>query len=73
MPQVLCDVVRYPLRGDEDEDLGILRTNFLQVIDHFVALLKVTADFNDLLNIVVGSELKGSNIDLDEIFQKILR
>lgn len=50
----------------------MLLANLVKVLDQFVALLEVTADFNDLLNIVVGSELKGSNIDLYKVFQEIL-
>lgn len=43
------------------------------MLDELVALLKLAADFDNLLDVMVCSELHGANVDLDGIAQEILK
>lgn len=72
LTEVLCDIVRYSFGPDEDEHLRIFLADLIQVLDEFRALLKIAADFYDLLDIVVGGELRRTNVDLDEVLQEVL-
>lgn len=72
LSKILCNVVGNALGADEDQDLRVFLADLIQVLDQFVPLFEITANFNDLTNVVVRSEFHRSNIDLNEIFQKIL-
>ena len=73
LTEVLGDVVCDTLCADEDKNLSVLLADLVQVLDELGALLKVTANLNDLLNIVVCGELHRTDVDLNEIFQEILK
>jgi hypothetical protein len=51
LTEVLGQVVGDPLGTDEDEDLGVLRRDLLEVLDQLAALLKVGADLDDLSDV----------------------
>jgi hypothetical protein len=72
LTKVLGDIVCDTLCGNEDEDLGILCADLVEVLDELVALFEVTANLNDLLNIWVSSELHGANVDLNHVTKEIL-
>ena len=72
LTEVFGNVVRNSLGGNENKDFGILSANLVKVFDQFVALLKIAADVNNLLNVMVGSQLHGANVDLDHVLEKIL-
>lgn len=72
LTEVLGDVVCYSFCTDKDEYLRVLLTDLIEVLDEFRTLLKVAADLDDLLNIVVGGELRRTDVNLDEVLQKVL-
>jgi hypothetical protein len=72
LTKVLGDVVRDALSTDKDEHLGVLAADLVEMLDEFVALLKVAADFNDLFDVVVGSEFHGADVNLNKVFQEVL-
>lgn len=72
LTEILCDVVRNTLGADEDEDLGVLLGDLLEVLDELGPLLEVAHDLDNLLDVVVRSKLHGTNVDLDEVLQEIL-
>ena len=72
LTEVLSNIVSDTLSADENEDFGILLLNLLKVLDKPGALLKVAADFNDLLNVVVGGEFERTDVDLDEVLEEVL-
>jgi hypothetical protein len=73
LTQILRDIVGHTLGGDEDEHLGVLRADLVQVLDELVPLLKVAANFNDLLDVRVGSQFHGTNVHLNEILEEVLQ
>lgn len=72
LTEVLGDVVCYSFCTDKDEYLGVFLTDLIEVLNEFRTLLKVAADLDNLLNIVVGGELRRTDVDLDEVLQEIL-
>ena len=72
MTEVFGDIVRYTLSGNEDENLGILCADLVEVLDELVSLFKVAANLDDLLDIGVSGELHGADVDLDRVTQEIL-
>lgn len=73
LPQVFRDVIGDSFRPHENQDFSILRTNLIQVLDQFRALLEIAADLDNLLDVVVGRQLHGPNVDLDHILQEVLQ
>jgi len=73
LPQIFRDVVSNPFGPYEDQDLCIFSADLIQVLDQFGPLLEIAADLNDLLDVVVGSQLHGTNVDLDHILQEVLQ
>lgn len=73
MTKILGDIVRDTLRADEDEDLRVLGTDLVEVLDQFASLIKIAADFDDLLDVVVRSKFHGTDVALNHILQEILR
>ena len=73
LTEVLGDVVRRALGSDEDKDLSVLGANLLEMLDKLVTLLKVADNVDDLLDVVVGGELHGTNVTLDHVLQEILK
>lgn len=73
LTKVLGDIVRNPLSADEDEDLGVFLAYLIQMLDELRPLFKVAADFDNLLDVVVGGKLSRANVDLDKILQEVLQ
>lgn len=73
LPQIFRDVIGNSFGPYEDQDFGIFRTDLIQVLDQFRALLEIAADLDDLLDVVVGGQLHGTDVDLDHILQEVLR
>lgn len=73
LTKVLGDIIRNPFGGHEDEHLGILCADFLKVIDKLCPLLEVAANFDNLLDVVVGGQLHRSDVDLDHVLEEILK
>lgn len=75
-PAVLTKVFRNlvcdPLCADKNENLSVLSADDIKMFDQLGAFLKVTADFDDLGDVMVRCELHRTNIDLDKVFQEIL-
>jgi len=55
--EVFGNVVRNTFHSDKCQYFSILRTDLIKMFDQLGALLKVAADFDDLLDIVVGSKI----------------
>lgn len=73
MAEVFSDVVCNTFGGDEDEDLGVLRADLIEVLDELVPLFEITADFDDLLDVGVGGEFHGTNVDLEGVPEEVLK
>ena len=72
LAKVLGDVVCDTLRANEDKNLRVLLADLVEVLNKLRPLLELGADLNDLSNVVVGSELHGPDVHLDEILEEIL-
>lgn len=73
LPEVLGDVVCDTLRTNKDEHLGVLLADLVEVLDELRPLLKLSTDLDDLGNVVVGGELHGSDVHLNEVLEEILQ
>jgi hypothetical protein len=71
LSKVLGNVVGDPLGGGEDDDLGVLVRDGVEMLDEFASLLEVGANLDELLDVVIGGELHGSNVDLDGVGQEV--
>lgn len=71
LPQVLGQIVRNPLGSNKDQDLGVLLTDHVQVLDQFSSLLKVGADLDELGNVVVHFEFHGTDVDLNKVVLEV--
>ena len=72
LTKILRNIVCNSFRSHEDEDFGILLADLVKMLDKFGSFLEVAADFNNLRNAVIGGELLGSNVHLDEVLEEIL-
>ena len=72
LPEVFSDVVGDSLRTDEDQNLSILLTDLVEMLDELRAFFKLSANFNELVDVVVGCQLHRSDVDLDEVLKEIL-
>lgn len=72
LAQVFCNVVRNTLSADENEHLRVQGTDMIQMLNELRTLLKVSADLNVLLDVVVSGKLHRPDVDLNEVIQKIL-
>ncbi|GKT73889.1 hypothetical protein ColTof4_06311 [Colletotrichum tofieldiae] len=77
-PSVLAkeagDLVSNTLGADEDENLVLLVVHhLLEVLDHAIALLALVDNLDDLGNAVVGSQLHGADVDLNEVGKEVRR
>ena len=70
--EILRNVVRDTLSTDKDQHLRMLLADLVEVLDELRPLLKVADDLDDLLDVVVGSELHRTNVDLNEFLQEVL-
>lgn len=71
LPEVLGEVIGNSLGSSEDDDLGVLLGDGVEVLDKLSSLLEVGADLNELLDVVVSGELHGSDVDLDGVRKEI--
>ena len=67
MTEILRNVVRDVLSTDEDQHLIMLLADLVEVLEELRPLLKVADDLDDLLDVMVGSEHHGADVDLDEV------
>lgn len=68
------DVVGNTLGAGEDEDLvGVLATlhDLLEMLDHAITLLGLGNDLDNLGDTMVGSQIHGTDVDLDEVGQEV--
>lgn len=66
------NIVGNTLGANKDENLVLLVIHdLLKVLNHTVALLHVTDNLNNLGDAVVGSQLHGTNVDLDKVMEKV--
>lgn len=72
LSQILGDVVCNTLCPNEDKDLGILCTDMIEVLDELAALLEISANFDNLCDVVVSRQLHGPNVYLDHIIEEVL-
>lgn len=76
-PAILAEepsnLVGNTLGASENKDLVVLVVHdLLHMADHLVALLGLIANLNDLCNAVVGGQVHGTDVDLDEVVEEIL-
>ena len=71
LSKVLGDIVGDSLGSGEDDDLSVLVGDGIEVLDELSSLLEVGADLDELLDVVVGGELHGSDVDLDGVGKEI--
>jgi hypothetical protein len=57
LSQEFGKVVGDSLGTNENQNLAVLLGNLIEVLDKLVSLLKVSADFDDLLDVVVGGQV----------------
>jgi len=62
--QILCDLIRNALSANKDQDIGVLSTNLVKMLDQLGLLFKVTADLED---VVVRGEIHKADVDLDHV------
>lgn len=70
--KILCDIIGNAFGANKDENFGVFGTNLIKVLNQFRPFFEVAADFNNLLNVVVGCEIHRSDIDLYHVLQKVL-
>ena len=73
LTKVFRDIIRNPFSANEYKNLSILSADDIKMLDQLGTLLKVTADFNDLGDVMIRSELHRANIDLNKVLQEILK
>ena len=73
LAKVFRDIIRDPLSANKDENLSILSADDIKMLDQLGTLLKVTADFNELCDVMICRELHRTNIDLNKVPQEILK
>ena len=57
LTKVFRDVIRNSFSSNKDENLGILSADDIKVFDQLGTFLKVTANFNNLGDVMVRREL----------------
>lgn len=70
-PQELGQIIGDSLGSNEDKDLAVLLRDLFQVAEKLASLVKVSADFDMLGNIVVGSKVKRTNVNLDKVVEEV--
>jgi hypothetical protein len=70
--EVFGEVIGNSLGTNENEDLGILARDLLEVLEEPVSLVVLGNNLDDLLDIVVGGQLERTNVDLDKVVLEIL-
>lgn len=72
LTEVFCDIISDTLRGDEDQNLSVLVTDDVEMLEELAALLEIGTNFDHLSDVVVSSQFHRTDVDLDEIVQEIL-
>lgn len=72
LTKVFGNLIGNTFCANEDENFCVLGADLVQVLLHLTTLLKVAYDFDNLRDVVVGSELHGTNVALDHVCQEIL-
>lgn len=72
MTKIFRNVIGNTLRGDEDEHFRVLVADDIEVLEELAALLEVGTDLDVLGDVVIGGELHGTDVHLDEVVQEIL-
>ena len=72
LTKVFGDVVCDTFRSNKYEYLSVLSTDLIKMFDQLGTLLEITADFDDLLDVVVGCEFHRPDVDLNHLFQEVL-
>ena len=74
LAQEARDLIGDALGADEEENLVLLVVHdLLEMLDHLVPLLHLRNDLDDLGDAVVGSEVHGTDVDLDEVVEEVGR
>jgi hypothetical protein len=68
----LGQVVGDSLGSNENKNLGIFARDVLEVLEEFVSLVVLGTDLDDLLDVVVSSQLERTNVDLDKVTLEVL-
>lgn len=58
LAEVLCDIIRYTFSADEDEHFRIQSADMVEVFNELRTLLEVSANLNNLLNVVISCKLQ---------------
>lgn len=73
LTKVFCNIVCDSLRPDENEHLRVFLAHLIQMLDQLSALLKVAANFDNLLDVMIRCQLHRADIDLNEVLQEVLK
>jgi hypothetical protein len=60
--EILCNVIRNPLGGNENEHFGVLIADDVEMFDEFAALLGFGAYLDNLLDIVIRRKFRRSDV-----------
>jgi hypothetical protein len=71
LPQELGQIVGNPLGTNKDQDLGVLLRDLVEVLDELSPLVKVGTDGDLLGDVVVGLQLHGTDVDLDQVVLEV--
>jgi hypothetical protein len=52
--KIFCYIVGNAFGANEDENFSIFSTDLIKVLNQFGSFLEIAADFNNLLDIVIG-------------------
>jgi len=69
--QVLGELIGDSLGADEDDNLAVLLRDSFEVLEELATLVKLGADFDVLSDVVVRRQVKGSDVDLDEVVLEV--
>lgn len=72
MTEIFGNIIGHTLGANKNQDLGVFATDLVEMLDEFATLLKISADFDVLGNIVIGSQLHGADVDLNHVVKEIL-
>jgi len=72
LTKVFGNIICNSLGSNENENFGVFGTDLIKVLDQFITLFEVTADVNNLLDVMICRKLHGTDVDLNHILQEIL-
>lgn len=73
LPQIFGDIICNTLCADENKNFGVLAAYLVKMLDEFAAFLEVGADFNVLLDVVIGGQLHRTDINLHKVGKEVRR